>query len=484
MDYNLTDTPDLITNDCLVAGVFSKLTQNDLHSSWDPQICSIISPCVTLLSEPGDITWRTTPDNKQLLIIQCGDESDYDEKKLAKYLKTIANSLINNHIEKATLCLPTLKKRQPNWQLQYMLLKMDAHFYQMLDFKSINNKPHSIKCLNICLANTDQDTLTNAVSIAAGIRLARDLANMPANVCTPAYLVTQARTLADQYNCMHLSVFHREDLQAMNMWSFLAVAQGSHEPPALIELHYRGAAADVPPIVLVGKGITFDSGGISLKSPAGMNEMKYDMAGAASVLGTLSACAALKLPLNIIGLMACAENMPGGGAVKPGDIVRSRSGQTIEITNTDAEGRLVLADTLTYAEQFKPAFVLDIATLTGAVIMALGAINTGFMTEDEDLAHMLESAGQESRDQVWRLPLEDAYQEDLNSPLADMLNSSESRTAGSTMGACFLARFTKKYRWAHLDIAGTAWVPGKNNNATGRPVALLVELLRQAANAR
>ena len=382
------------------------------------------------------------------------------------------------------LCLPQLINRTPDWQAQHILLKMDAYFYQMLDFKTINIKPISMNHLKIYLPGTDPQTIKIAVAIADGVRLTRDLANMPANICTPTFMLEQARALADKYHCMNMSVFHREELQSMNMWSFLAVAQGSHEPPALIEMQYCGGTANSQPIVLVGKGITFDSGGISLKSPAGMNEMKFDMAGAASVLGTLSACAALKLPLNIIGLMPCAENMPGGGAVKPGDIVRSKSGQTIEITNTDAEGRLVLADALTYAEKFNPNFVIDIATLTGAVIMALGAVNTGFMTEDADLAQLIQSAGQESLDHVWRLPLEEAYQEDLNSPLADMLNSSESRTAGSTMGACFLSRFTKKYRWAHLDIAGTAWVSGKNNNATGRPVTLLVELLRQAANAR
>lgn len=484
MDYQFTDTLDLTINDCLVVGVFSNTTQNALISALDPAKCKLISQLASLSREKGDVTWHIDLDGTKLLILHCGDATDYDEKNLEKHLKTISATLIANRIQTAVISFPQLPARSPDWQLQHMLLKIDACLYQMLDFKTQKPQVNSVKSVTLYLPGANNVIINNAKAIAAGIKLTRDLANMPANICTPTFLTAQARELAGKHSSMNLSVFNREALEAMNMWSFLAVAQGSHQPPALIELHYRGGTIDSQPIVLVGKGITFDSGGISLKSPAGMNEMKYDMAGAASVLGTLQACAELKLPLNIIGLMACTENMPGGGAVKPGDIVRSRSGQTIEITNTDAEGRLVLADALTYAEKFNPRFVLDIATLTGAVIMALGAIKTGFMTEDEDLAMLLQSAAQDSRDHIWRLPLEEAYQEDLNSPLADMLNSSESRTAGSTMGACFLARFTKKYKWAHLDIAGTAWVSGKNNHATGRPVALLVELLRQVSNAR
>ena len=216
-----------------------------------------------------------------------------------------------------------------------------------------------------------------------------------------------------------------------------------------------------------------------------MNEMKYDMAGAASVMGTINACALLNLPINVIGLLACAENMPGGGAIKPGDIVTSLSGQTIEIVNTDAEGRLVLADALTYAEQFNPSFVIDIATLTGAVIVALGSVSTGVMTPDDELAGMILNAARESEDKVWRLPLDEAYQEALDSPIADMINASFDRSAGSVVAGCFLSRFTEKYRWAHLDIAGTAWVSGKKRYATGRPVALLVQLIRNIAkNAR
>jgi leucyl aminopeptidase len=269
------------------------------------------------------------------------------------------------------------------------------------------------------------------------------------------------------------------------MGSLLGVGQGSVRGSRIVVMKWMGAKdKKSAPVALIGKGVTFDAGGISLKPSANMNEMKYDMAGAASVLGTIKACALLKLPINVIGLLACAENMPSGSAVKPGDIVTSLSGQTIEIINTDAEGRLVLADALTYAERFKPSLVIDIATLTGAVIVGLGHVVTGFMTKDDDLAELIQKAATDSEDKAWRLPLDDAYQEALDSPIADMVNSTFDRSAGSITAGCFLSRFTKKFRWAHLDIAGTAWVSGKNRSATGRPVPLLVQLLCQIADAR
>lgn len=267
------------------------------------------------------------------------------------------------------------------------------------------------------------------------------------------------------------------------MGALLAVAQGSDQPPRLIDIHYQGDKNSAP-VILVGKGITFDSGGLSIKPANAMDEMKYDMSGAASVLGVIKACALLKLPINLIGIIASAENLISGSAVKSGDIVTTMSGQTVEIINTDAEGRLVLADALTYAEQYNPDFVIDIATLTGAIIVALGNIATGYMTKDEQLAKSIERAANESQDKVWRMPLDEAYQDALDSPLADMINASFDRTAGSITAACFLSRFTEKYRWAHLDIAGTAWISGKKRNATGRPVPLLIQLLRHVANSR
>ena len=307
---------------------------------------------------------------------------------------------------------------------------------------------------------------------------------MPANICTPTYLGEQAHELAKRHAQVKTKVFDEDDIRALGMGTFLAVTKGSQEPPRFIEIQYHGAPSTQAPIVLVGKGITFDSGGLSLKPADAMPEMKYDMAGAASLIGTINACALLKLPINVVALLACAENMPSGTAVKPGDIVTSMSGQTVEIINTDAEGRLVLADALTYAERFKPEFVVDLATLTGAVIVALGSVHTGMMTNDDALAELILAASKESLDKVWRLPLDKDYQSALDSPLADMLNANFDRTAGSITAACFLSRFATSFRWAHLDIAGTAWVSGKKRNATGRPVPLLIELLCHVARSR
>lgn len=479
MNYRLAKTPELHENHCLVLGVFSDTPLNDLI--LNAQQHAVISRVATTLTERGNMAWQTDFDGKSLLMLHCGDASTYSEANLEQDIRTLAQSLLTQRIHSALICLPQLPTRSADWQLQHMLVNFDKAMDQLLDFKSKNPQPCPLKTLEFYLPSTHHTTLDNAKAIAKGIRLTKKLANLPANVCTPHYIADQARALVNQHPNMSLNVLDRDALQKLKMGAFLAVAQGSHEPPQLIEIHYQGASKDTAPVVLVGKGITFDSGGISLKPPAGMNEMKYDMAGAASVLGTLSACADLALPINVIGLLACTENMPGGGAVKPGDIVTSLSGQTIEITNTDAEGRLVLADALTYAIQFKPQWVIDIATLTGAVIMALGSVNSGYMTENDALAERLQAAAHESLDKIWRLPLEEAYQEELDSPLADMVNSTESRMAGSTMGACFLSRFTRDYPWAHLDIAGTAWVSGKKNQATGRPVALLIAFLRQVA---
>ena len=271
-------------------------------------------------------------------------------------------------------------------------------------------------------------------------------------------------------------MLEREDMEKLGMGSFLSVARGSHQPPKFIVMQYKGGKAKAKPVVLVGKGITFDTGGISLKPAAEMDEMKFDMCGAASVLGTFKAIAQMGLPINVVGLVPTTENMPGGGATKPGDVVTSMSGQTIEVLNTDAEGRLILCDALTYAERFKPECVIDIATLTGACVVALGKIPSGLLANDDELAAEILKRGTESGDRAWQLPLWDEYQELLKSNFADMGNIG-GRYAGTITAACFLARFTKAYKWAHLDIAGTAWKSGAEKGATGRPVPLLTEFL-------
>ncbi|MGB6104521.1 MAG: leucyl aminopeptidase [Pusillimonas sp.] len=345
--------------------------------------------------------------------------------------------------------------------------------------------PPKLKKITLWVARNQaaeaQHGLREGRAIANGMNLTRLLGDLPPNVCTPTYLGNTAKKLAKEFKSLKAEVLQRKQIEALKMGSFLSVAHGSYEPPAFIVLKHSAATKTAAknrkaPIVLVGKGITFDAGGISLKPAANMDEMKYDMCGAASVLGTMRSVAELELDRDIIGIIPSCENLPSGRANKPGDIVTSMAGLTIEILNTDAEGRLVLCDALTYAERFKPAAVIDIATLTGACVVALGNVNTGLFSNDDDLAQNLLQAGQEANDTAWRMPMDDAYQEQLRSNFADMANIG-GPPAGSVTAACFLSRFAKNYAWAHLDIAGTAWRSGKDKGASGRPVPLLVQYL-------
>ena len=317
--------------------------------------------------------------------------------------------------------------------------------------------------------------LAEASAVADGTALARTLGNLPPNVCTPAYLADEARKLAKQFK-LGVDVLERADMQKLGMGALLAVTNGSHQPPKLIVLRYNGAGKAAKPMALVGKGITFDTGGISLKPAGEMDEMKFDMSGAGSVLGAIRALAGMKAPVNVVGVIPACENMPGGQATRPGDIVKTLSGQTVEILNTDAEGRLILCDALTYAERYEPAAVIDLATLTGACVIALGHVASGLYANDDALAKEVLAAADAAFDRAWHMPLWDDYQEQLKSNFADFANIG-GRPAGSITAACFLARFAKKYRWAHLDIAGTAWKSGKEKGASGRPVPLLTQFL-------
>jgi leucyl aminopeptidase len=323
---------------------------------------------------------------------------------------------------------------------------------------------------------TAQRGLQNGLAIAAGAALTRDLANLPANVCTPTYLAQQARELARAYKPVRTQILEERDLKRLKMGSFLSVTNGTDEPAKLIVMRYDGGRAGQAPVVLVGKGVTFDSGGISLKQPPGMDEMKFDMTGAASVFGSIKAAAEMGLRLNVVGIVPACENMPSGRATKPGDIVRSMSGQTIEVINTDAEGRLILCDALTYARRFKPAVVVDIATLTGACVIALGAHLSAVMSNDDELAGELQAAGLRAEDRCWHMPMAEEYHDQLKSNFADFSNSC-GREGGAITAACFLAKFTEGLRWAHLDIAGTAYLGGTQKGSTGRPVPLLMDFL-------
>lgn len=354
-------------------------------------------------------------------------------------------------------------------------------------YKSQKAEPRALKKITVLTAKAGQGEVERAVkhatAIATGMAFTRDLGNLPPNVCHPSFLAEQAKDLGKAHKGLKVEVLDEKKIKDLGMGAFYAVGQGSDQPPRLIVLNYQGGKKNEKPFVLVGKGITFDTGGISLKPGAGMDEMKYDMCGAASVFGTLRAVLELQLPINLVCLLACAENMPSGGATRPGDIVTTMSGQTVEILNTDAEGRLVLCDALTYAERFKPQAVIDIATLTGACIVALGSHTSGLMGNSDELVGQLLDAGKRADDRAWQLPLFDEYQEQLDSPFADIANIGGPK-AGTITAGCFLSRFAKQYSWAHLDIAGTAWVSGgKDKGASGRPVPLLTQYLLDRAGA-
>ena len=366
---------------------------------------------------------------------------------------------------------------------------VSAALYRVPDLKSAKHPPTpALARLTLGVAdNTSRAAaergLNHGAGVAAGQKITRDLGNLPPNVCTPRYIARSARELARRNRAIRVRVLEEAALQKLGMGSFLAVARGSHEPPRLVVLEYRGGRKGAAPVALVGKGITFDSGGISLKDPPGMDEMKFDMTGAASVLGAFAAAAALELPINLVGVVPACENMPSGHATKPGDIVKSLSGQTIEVLNTDAEGRLILADALTYVRDFKPSIVIDIATLTGACVVALGAHFCGLMTPDDELAGQLLAASERSDDRAWRMPLTDDYGEQLRSNFADFANTG-GREGGAITAAWFLSRFTQGMRWAHLDIAGVAWLGGAQKGSTGRPIGLLVDFLLERARVR
>ena len=372
-----------------------------------------------------------------------------------------------------------IKKASTQTKVAALVEVVQDATYQVNAIKLKKAEPLTLGKIAIYVGNTDvkqaESGLKQGLAIAAGVSLAKDLGNLPPNICTPIYLGEQAKKLAKAYG-FKVEVLEEAEIRKLGMGSFLGVAQGSIEPPRLIILQHNKGKKGQKPVALVGKGITFDTGGISLKPGADMDEMKYDMCGAASVLGTFKAIGELDLAINAVGIIPTCENMPSGNAIKPGDILTSMSGQTIEVLNTDAEGRLILCDALTYAERFEPSAVVDIATLTGACVIALGYHPSGLFSNQDALAHELLAAGESAHDRAWHMPLWDEFQSQLDSNFADMANIG-GRAGGSITAACFLSRYTKKYHWAHLDIAGTAWKSGKEKGGTGRPVPLLTTFL-------
>jgi len=424
----------------------------------------------------------------RVLLVGLGREREFGEAAYRGALAATARALKGTGAADATVSLTELavKHRDTAWKVEQAVLLLSEGTYR---FDRMKSKPaaasKALKKATLLVAKGDlgeaQAACASGEAIAGGMALAKDLGNLPGNVCTPTYLAEQAVALGKSAG-LKVQVLEKKDCEKLGMGSFLAVAQGSVQPPKLIVMEYHGGKRDAPPVALVGKGITFDTGGISIKPAPEMDEMKFDMCGAASVFGTMKAVAAMKLPLNVVGVVPATENMPDGNAIKPGDIVKTMSGQTVEILNTDAEGRLILCDALTYVEKYKPAAVIDIATLTGAMVIALGHVATGMFSNNDGLAREILAAGDTAWDRAWHMPLWDDYQDMLKSNFADFPNIG-TRAGGSITAACFLARFTKAYPWAHLDIAGTAWKSGAEKGATGRPVALLSHFLARRAAA-
>lgn len=486
--------PETAISQCIILGVFDKGQLTESATKIDAASQGYITKVLDSHDIEGKLEQTLLLHNvpnitaERVLLVGCGKADELTEFNFNRLLKAAFKALTQTGCQNALCCLTELEVLQHDseWRVRQIALIASSLQYRFEQLKSKQGNTPRLQQITIqALVTTDlssgQQVISQAQAIAKGMALARTLGNLPGNICTPSYLEEQAHQLAKEYKSIKSSSLNEKDMHKLGMNSFLSVSRGSEQPAKLIIMHFNGGERGQKPLVLVGKGITFDSGGISLKPGPAMDEMKFDMCGAASVFGTLKALAELDLPINVIGLVAASENLPGGNASKPGDIVKTMSGQSVEILNTDAEGRLVLCDTLTYAERFEPELVIDIATLTGAMVIALGPHANGLFSNDEEMIKALTKAGQDSYDRVWQMPIWDDYQPGLESNFADMANIASDRAAGSIMAACFLSRFTNKYRWAHLDIAGTAWLSGREKGATGRPVPLLTQFLIEYA---
>ena len=490
MKYSLLATAPKAT-DCLVVAVGAKGKLSAAAQTLD----TLLQGEVKRVVASGDIEGKvgetmflhpTTGTAKRVLLVGCGDETKIDARTYRKIANAAIKAVLRSKAKDAIFTIAELavKDRSKPWAVTQLVQEIDGNLYQYDQTKSKKAAALALKGVAISSPSGSKpkdmkDAIKAGQSIGMGVAAAKELGNLPGNICTPTFIADTATKLAKRYASLTTKVLNEKQMAKLGMGSLLSVSAGSKEEAKLIVIEYKGAKkADSKPYVLVGKGVTFDTGGISLKQGAGMDEMKYDMCGAASVVGTLQAVAELGLAINVVGVIAAAENMPGDKATKPGDIVTSMAGLTIEVLNTDAEGRLVLCDALTYVERFKPKTVIDIATLTGAAVATFGDKTSALLSPDQKFADELLAVGEESLDLLWQLPLWDEYQSLLDSNFADIANIGGPK-AGTITAACFLSRFTKKYRWAHLDIAGTAWLSGAQKGSTGRPVPLLVEYLRK-----
>jgi len=480
---------------CAVVGVFENVKLSPSARVLDKASKGYL----TKVLKRGDISGKTNQTlilhdvpnvgATRVLLVGLGNEADMNSAKYASIAKTVLGKIkaISSRTNLCCLLEVNVPGRNIDWKTQRIIESFEAGLYS---FTKMKGKPpkngNSIESVDLLIDDKSEfETVLSAIAVGsaltAGINSAKTLGNLPGNICTPTYLADQAKQLAKDYSSITTKIIEEKEIEKLGMGAFMSVTRGSVQPGKLIVITHKGGKAKEAPHVLVGKGITFDTGGISLKPGAGMHEMIWDMCGAASVFGTMLAIAEQGLAMNVVGVIAAAENMPSGDASRPGDIVKTMSGQTVEILNTDAEGRLVLCDALTYIDQFNPKTVIDVATLTGACIVALGSHASAMYANDDGVAADLTKAGEDSLDRVWRMPLWEDYQVQINSAFADMANIG-GREAGSITAACFLARFTKKYRWAHLDVAGSAFKgSGPSKGSTGRPVSLLFEYLNNLA---
>jgi leucyl aminopeptidase len=493
-----TGSPEKLQTGVLVIGAFADGTLPAATGAVDGASTRKVS---TILKR-GDVEAKAgsallLPDlpgvaAERVLLVSLGPRGEFGEKAFRDALAGAAKALAGGAAKDAVVTLADLEVpgRSLGWRVEQAARLLADGAYRFDGRRPAGSaSPESdrgVRTISLLVSGQANPEVEGAVrrgrAVAEGMALAKDLGNLGGNVCNPAYMAQTAQGLGQEFK-FAVEVLERADMEKLGMGSALSVGRASYQPCKFIVMHYRGGEASAPPIVLVGKGLTFDTGGISLKPGADLDEMKYDMSGGGAVLGIFKTLGRLKLPLNVIGIVGAVENMPGGNASRPGDVVTSMSGQTIEILNTDAEGRLVLCDLLTYAERFQPAVVIDAATLTGACVIALGSHASGLWANDDALAADLLACGVDSGDRAWHMPLWDDYQSQLKSNFADMSNLG-GRPAGAVTAACFLARFTKAYKWAHLDIAGTASVSGDAKGSTGRPVPLLSEFLMRRAGVR
>jgi len=471
---------------CVVVGVF----EERMLSSAAARIDEKSGGAIKRLTESGDITGKvgsthvlfalTNVAAPRVLVVGLGEQKKFDAARFVRANTEAARTLKGLPLDNATSYLTEIDvpAKDSAWKVRSAALAADAQAYKYTATFKPKDKPKTAEfgALAFAAPAVAESALDAARAIAAGVRFARELGNLPPNICNPAYIAEQAQKLADTHEGVACEILDEAAMRKLGMGALLGVSQGSANEPKLVVLQWRGAGENDRPYALVGKGITFDTGGISIKPSAGMEEMKFDMCGAAGVLGAFLSAVELKLKLNLVCVVPAVENMPGGKAQRPSDVVTTMSGQTVEVLNTDAEGRLILCDALTFVQKYNPQVIIDAATLTGACVVALGKHATGLMTKDDALADELLAAGNATLDRAWRLPLWDDYQSQLDTGYADIANIG-GKYAGAITAGCFLARFTDGYRWAHLDIAGTAWEEGRKGSATGRPVPMLVQYL-------